>query len=113
PNISIDYAILEKSDRIVMVEIDTRWSDVGAWAALPSLLGRDEDGNTLRARRVVCRDAHDLLVHAPGKVVAVIGASNLIVADTPDALLICDVERSEEVKAIVESLKGSDEEDVL
>lgn len=108
--ISIDYAVLEKAKGIVVVEVDFEWSDVGSWSALPPLFGQDDHGHTVQHAPIVSIDSKNCLVHGePGKLVALIGVEGLAVVQTRDALLVCPVDRAEEVKQLVARLDADDE----
>jgi mannose-1-phosphate guanylyltransferase len=112
-NISIDYAVLEKASNVCGIAAgDFGWNDVGSWNAVYELLGRDGCGNVV-ARDAICLDAHDNFVDARGKVVALLGVKNLIVVDTPDALLIASRDRAQEVGDIVKALEKAERHDLL
>ena len=103
---SIDYGVMEKADNVMVIPADFGWSDVGSWSALPEVLEPDGSGNvTICAQEKLYLDAGGCLVHGGGKLVALIGVSDLIVVDTPDALLVCHRERAQDVKKIVEDLE--------
>ena len=87
PNISIDYAVLEKIDRAAVAPVDMGWSDVGGWDALYDIVPRDGDGNALSGD-VVALDTQGSLIRSTGPVVATIGVSDLIVVATGDAVLV-------------------------
>jgi mannose-1-phosphate guanylyltransferase len=104
-NISIDYAVLEKSPHVVGFPTDDfGWNDVGSWNAVYELLARDVDGNVLRAE-ALSRSSSGNYVHTDGKFVALLGVKDLIIVDTPDALLIADRSRAQEVGDIVKDLE--------
>jgi len=104
-NISIDYAVLEKSPRVVgFATDDFGWNDVGSWSAVYELLARDENGNVFRGE-AVARSSSGNYVDAPGKLIALLGVNDLVVVDTPDALLIADRSRAQEVGDIVKELE--------
>lgn len=104
-NISIDYAVLEKSPRVVgFATDDFGWNDVGSWNAVYELLARDQNGNVLEAQ-TLARSSSGNYVHANGKLVALLGVKDLVVVDTPDALLIADRSRAQEVGDIVKELE--------
>lgn len=104
--ISIDYALLEKAERIVVLEADFEWSDVGAWSALAEVYGQDEHGNTVHDATLETLDARNCIVHGPpGRLVALLGVEDLIVVETRDATLVCSRDRAEEVKALVKQLE--------
>ncbi len=103
---SIDFGVMEKSDKVVMIPASFDWSDVGSWSALPEVLQGDEKGNILiNATGAVITDAEGCLTYGGGKLVALLGVKDLIVVDTPDALLICPRDRAQEVKGIVGELE--------
>jgi mannose-1-phosphate guanylyltransferase len=112
-NISIDYAVLEKSERVSGIPAaDFGWNDVGSWNAVYELLPRDGCGNVI-ARESVCLDAHNNFVDARGKTVALLGVEDLIVVDTPDALLVASRDRAQQVGEIVKTLEQRERHDLL
>jgi mannose-1-phosphate guanylyltransferase len=112
-NISVDYAVLEKSSNVVGVAgDDIGWNDVGSWNAVYELLPQDASGNVLRSDAVL-EDASGNYIHAPGKTVAMVGVQDLVVVDTPDALLIADRKRAQQVGKIVKKLESAHREDLL
>jgi mannose-1-phosphate guanylyltransferase len=112
-NISIDYAVLEKADNVVGLAADEiGWSDVGSWNAVYELLPRDENGNAVIADSVL-ESASGCYVDARGKLVALLGVKDLVVVDTPDALLIADRHRAQEVGNLVKALEAKKRDDLL
>ncbi|MBV8977255.1 MAG: mannose-1-phosphate guanylyltransferase/mannose-6-phosphate isomerase [Alphaproteobacteria bacterium] len=105
PNISIDYALMEKTDRAAVVPCDIGWSDVGAWSALWDIRARDADGNVLTGD-VIAHDSTGSFVHSGRKLIALVGVRDLVVVATDDALLVADKSRAQEVKAVVDRLKA-------
>ncbi len=103
---SIDYAVLEKSDRVAVAILDAGWSDVGSWAAVWEALDHDGAGNAL-VGDVLALDTRDCLVHADGPLVAVSGVHDLIVVATADAVLVVPKDRAQDVKALVERLTAA------
>jgi mannose-1-phosphate guanylyltransferase len=104
-NISIDYAVLEKSPHVVgFATEDFGWNDVGSWNAVYELLARDENGNVFRGE-ALARSSSGNYVDAEGKLIALLGVKDLVVVDTPDALLIADRSRAQEVGDIVKELE--------
>jgi len=102
---SIDFGVMEKSDRVVMIPASFGWSDVGSWSALPEVLDADAAGNVLiNTGDHLLTDTEGCLVYGGGKLVALLGVKDLIVVETPDALLVCPRDRAQEVKGIVEEL---------
>lgn len=104
PDISIDCAVMERSDRVAVVAGSFGWEDVGSWGALAELTPADAEGNRLNGEALML-DATNCYIQAESKIIAVIGVSNLIVVDTPDALLISERGRSQDVKTAVDKLK--------
>jgi mannose-1-phosphate guanylyltransferase/mannose-1-phosphate guanylyltransferase/mannose-6-phosphate isomerase len=104
PDISIDYAIAEKTSKAVVVPASIGWSDVGSWTALSEIAPKDEAGN-YKLGDVVIENSHNSYVRSEGLVTALLGVDNLIVVTTPDAVLIADKREAQNVKKIVEQLK--------
>jgi mannose-1-phosphate guanylyltransferase len=112
-NISIDFAVMEKSDNVGgIAAADFRWNDVGSWNAVYELLARDSHGNSIGPDSV-CLDSHHNFVDARGKMVALLGVRNLIVVDTPDALLVASRDRAQQVGDVVKALEKLNREDLL
>ena len=106
-SISIDYGIMEKSAHITQViPASFTWSDIGSWTALNDFLPKDPHNNASETN-VIAHNSHDNIIHAPGKTVALIGIDNLIVVDTPDALLIVQKCHDQDVKSIMSQLPKS------
>lgn len=105
--LSIDYAVLEHATNLAVLEADFEWSDVGSWSALPGLFGRDEDGNTVRDATCVALEASNCVVQGDGGLIALVGVENLVVVQTPDAILVCHTDRAQDVKAVVERLRAT------
>jgi mannose-1-phosphate guanylyltransferase/mannose-6-phosphate isomerase len=104
PNISIDYALFERSSMVAVVPCTLGWSDIGSWQALRELLPSDSEGNQTTGDSVL-HEVHNCYIDAPNRLVGAVGVTNLIVIDTPDALLIADAARSQDVKYIAQELK--------
>jgi len=112
-NVSIDYAVLEKSRNVVGLPTDDfGWSDVGSWNAVYELLPRDASANIFRGHGLV-HDSSGNYVDAEGKLVALVGVKDLVIVDTPDALLIAHRPRSQEVGDIVKKLEKLNRHDLL
>jgi mannose-1-phosphate guanylyltransferase len=111
-NISIDYAVMERAEKVLMLEGNFGWNDVGSWEAVYQLEPKDEKANYLNGPALVL-DSQGCLVYSPQKTVALIGMKDLIVVDTPDALLICPRERAQEVKKIVQLLEDQERVELL
>ena len=104
---SIDYAVMEKTDRACVVPMDAGWSDIGSWSSLWDQGNKDESGNATRGD-VITEDTENTYVHAESRLVAAVGVKNLIIVETSDAVLVADKSRSEEVKQIVAKLGESE-----
>lgn len=104
PGISIDYAVMEKTSRAVVLPIDIGWSDVGSWASLWEHAPRDERNNAVEGDAILV-DAEDCLIHSERSLVAAMGVKGLVIVDTPDALLVADQSRAQDVSHIVARLK--------
>ena len=112
-NISIDYAVLEKAAGVRGIAAgDFGWNDVGSWNAVYELLERDAQGNSIALESIML-DSHNNFVDARGKVVALIGVKDLIVVDTPDALLVAARDRAQQVGDIVKTLEQRNRHDLL
>jgi mannose-1-phosphate guanylyltransferase/mannose-6-phosphate isomerase len=105
PQKSIDYAVMEKTDRAAVVAGDFRWSDIGSWDALFDITPANADGNVLQGP-VVTMDAHDCVVHSDGRLTTLIGVRDLVVVATSDAVMVVPRARSQEVKELVAKLKS-------
>ena len=107
---SIDYALMEKSDNVVVVPLDAQWNDIGAWSALYDIGTKDSQGNVIKGD-VITQGTTNTYINADHHMVAAIGVDNLIIIDTPDATFIATQDKAQEVKSIVEFLqkKGRDE----
>ncbi|MDD2581878.1 MAG: mannose-1-phosphate guanylyltransferase [Desulfuromonadaceae bacterium] len=104
-SVSIDYGIMEKSSRVQMVPVEMGWSDVGSWSALPEVIEPDSHGTVcVNAAGHVAVDSSDCLIYADGEMVATVGVHNIVVVSTPDAILVCDRQRCQDVKKVVEQL---------
>jgi mannose-1-phosphate guanylyltransferase / mannose-6-phosphate isomerase len=107
PSISFDYGILEKSKNLVMlVASGLGWSDLGSWQAWDDLLPKDKDGNVLKAD-VVNINSKNITVVGANRLIATIGLDDLVIVDTPDALLITRKDMTEDVKKVVDTLKAN------
>jgi mannose-1-phosphate guanylyltransferase/mannose-6-phosphate isomerase len=109
-NISIDYAVMEKAKNIAVIPGDFDWSDIGAWNAVAEAIPADADGNTSNNCQTIVIDSHNTHIETKDRLVAVIGTENLLVIDTPDALLVADKAKSQEVRQVVSRLKASGHE---
>jgi len=111
-NISVDYAILEKADNVAGIAVDDiGWNDVGSWEAVYNLAAKDANRNAARAG-IVAESSRGNYVDAD-KLVALVGVENLIIVDTPDALLVAARERAQDVSAVVKTLEKQNRDDLL
>jgi mannose-1-phosphate guanylyltransferase/mannose-6-phosphate isomerase len=106
PSDSIDYAVMERTDRAAVVPADIGWNDIGAWSALWDVGGKDAAGNVSRGD-VYLDGVKNCLVRAESRMVAAIGVEDLVVVETPDAVLVANRSRSQDVKKVVEHLKAN------
>jgi mannose-1-phosphate guanylyltransferase / mannose-6-phosphate isomerase len=113
PKKSIDYAVMERTERAAVVPVDCGWSDVGSWNAVWDALGHDADGNAATGS-VVFLDSRNSLAHADETILtAVVGVDNLVVVATPDAVLVTSRDKAEQVKDLVERLKAQNHEQAV
>jgi len=107
-SISIDFGVMEKSSRVQVVPVEMGWSDVGSWSSLPEVVEPDSNGTVcINAGGHIAIDSSDCLIYADNRLVATVGVSNLVIVSTPDAILVCDRERCQDVKKVVEQLTAS------
>lgn len=104
PDISVDYAVMEKHADVVVVKAGFDWNDIGSWNALGTLTAPDAAGNRTQGDTVLM-DARDCYIQSDSRVVAAVGVENLVVVDTPDALLVANKDRVQDVKQVVQKLK--------
>jgi len=103
---SIDFGVMEKAEDVQVIPASFGWSDVGSWSALPEVMEADGDGHVvINAKGSVSVGAEGCLAYGNGKVVAFVGVQDLIVVDTPDALLVCAKSAAQDVKKVVEELE--------
>ena len=106
PDLSIDYAVMEKARNAAVIRAEFGWNDLGAWNAYGALMEIDAHNNRMVVRDSMLVDSTDCVVHSPDRVTALLGVRDLLIVDTPDALLIADKRRDQDVKHIVESLRS-------
>jgi mannose-1-phosphate guanylyltransferase/mannose-6-phosphate isomerase len=107
---SIDYALMEKSDRIAVVPVDMDWSDIGSWKTLWDVSKKDRDGNVVHGD-VVLEDVQNSLVRSENRLVAGVGLKDTLVVETADAILVAPFARAQEVKKIVARIKADNKEE--
>jgi len=105
PDDSIDYALMEKSDQVAVVPCDIGWSDIGSWLALGDLQTSDENGNRIQGEAEL-HNTHNCTIHSHDRLVGAVGVSNLVIIDTPDALLVANKTNAQDIKHIYTSLKS-------
>lgn len=110
PSDSIDYAVMEKTSRAVVVPLDAGWNDVGAWSSLWEVQSRDEEGNVKRGD-VVVHGVRNSYLHSTSRLVAAVGVEDHVIVETADAVLVASKDRVQEVKAIVEELKRQERDE--
>ncbi|MCU1767036.1 mannose-1-phosphate guanylyltransferase/mannose-6-phosphate isomerase [Pseudomonas protegens] len=104
PDISIDYAVMERSKKVAVVPCQLGWSDIGSWQAVRELTPADEHGNQCNGETVL-HDVSNCYIDSRKRLVGGVGLNNLIIIDTPDALLVADGNRSQDVRLIAQELK--------
>jgi mannose-1-phosphate guanylyltransferase len=104
PDISVDYAVMEKSTRVVVLPAAFAWSDVGSWKAVSALVDPDDSGNRAQGECLFI-DSENCYVQSSGRMVAAVGVNGLVIVDTPDALLVADQEHVQDVKKVAQRLK--------
>ncbi len=110
PNISIDYALMERAERRAVVPARFDWSDIGSWKAISQMASGSEPdaaGNRVHGSAVVI-ESTNCFIQTDQRIVAVVGVNNLVVVDTGDAVLVADRERAQEVKQVVDHLRDTD-----
>lgn len=104
PSISIDYAIMEKSDNIVLVQLKSDWNDLGSWKSIYDVSKKDENGN-VKIGHVIDEGSKNSFVYSSSKLVATIGLEDIILVETEDAILACKADKSQDVKKVFDTLK--------
>lgn len=112
PSISIDYGIMEKSPNVKVISAEFGWNDVGSWDNLGVLYDADAQGNVVAGKHIGI-DTTDSIVYSKKRLITTIGVEHLIVVETEDAILVCDKDRAQDVKKIVDRLKEDGNEEYL
>lgn len=112
PSISIDYGIMEKSDKVKVISADMGWNDVGSWDNLGVFYVQDACGNVFAGDHIAI-DTTNCITYSEKRLISTIGVDNLIVVETNDAILVCDKKRSQDVKLIVEQLENDGRRELL
>jgi mannose-1-phosphate guanylyltransferase / mannose-6-phosphate isomerase len=105
PDISIDYAVMERADARAVVPAGFDWSDIGSWKAVSQLGEADGDGNRVRGSAIMV-ESSDCYIDAGGRMVAAVGVRNLVIVNAGDALLVADRDASQSVKQVVDQLRS-------
>ncbi|WHH52223.1 mannose-1-phosphate guanylyltransferase/mannose-6-phosphate isomerase [Pseudomonas sp. Ap32] len=105
-NISIDYAVMERSDKVAVLPLDAGWNDVGSWSAVWEIADKDTEGNATRGD-VILEATRNAYVHAEHRMVSVLGLDNIVVVETADAVMVTSKDRAQDVKLLVDQIKKS------
>lgn len=105
PDDSIDYAVMERSAQVAVVPCSIGWSDIGSWGALGDLIMPDTDGNRIKGEAVL-HDVSNCFIQSNQRMIGAVGIDNLVIVDTPDALLVADRDRAQDVKVLYKELKA-------
>lgn len=105
PTISVDYAIMEKSDKIALVELQSDWRDLGSWQSLYSVKAKDENGNVISGK-VLTNNVKNSFIYSQKEVVAVSDLEDVVIVETEDAIMACKMDKSQNVKKLYENLKS-------
>ncbi len=111
-SISIDYGVMEKSDKVYLIRGNFDWSDVGSWETVYELTKKDENENA-KSGEVFTRNTSGSYIYSADKFTAVIGAKNMVIIDTKDALLVCSRDDVQDVKEVVNYLNGKGRDDLV
>jgi len=101
---SIDYAVMEQTKDAVVVPLDANWNDVGSWSALWDIQPKDDQGNVINGD-VITINSRNNYIHSESRLISLLGAENLVVIETKDAILVADKTKVQDIKKIVETLK--------
>ena len=112
PRISIDYGIMEKTDDVLVVSGDFGWNDVGSWENMNVLYEEDENGNIIVGNQINI-DTKNTISYGKKRLITTLGVENLIIVETEDAILVCDRNRAQDVKLIVDELKSQKQNEYL
>ena len=113
PSISIDYGVMEKSDRIAVIPADFGWSDVGSFAALSEVRALDAQGNVAEGDALILDGKDNVALAHPGRLLVVVGLDDVIAVDAGDAVLVCRRDKAQDVRKAVEELKRRGREELL
>ena len=109
PAISLDYAIMEKSKNIVIVPMKSDWNDLGCWESIYEINKKDKDGN-VKIGNVIANDCKNSMLYSSERLIAGIGLNNILMVETADAILVCDKNKTQDVKEVYDKLKETNNE---
>ncbi|MEA3272730.1 MAG: sugar phosphate nucleotidyltransferase [Patescibacteria group bacterium] len=112
-DIAIDYGIIEKEDKMLVMPADIGWSDVGTWRAIKDILTTTEKENIIKGRHIGVDSKNNLIYSSEKKLISTVGLENMIIIETDDALLVCPKDRAQDVKKIVNKIKEKGLEEYL
>lgn len=112
PKISIDYGIMERADNVIMLEGDFGWNDVGSWDALDAVYDTDENNNVVQGNQIHI-GSKNCVAFGKEKMIATIGLDHIVIVETDDVILVCDKDKAQDVKQIVELLEAQGKEEYL
>ncbi len=107
PSDSIDYAVMEKTDKAVVVPLDAGWNDVGAWSSLWEITDKDDDGNVVKGDAITI-DTSNSYIYSSDRMIATVGVKDHVVIETADAVMVAHIDHVQDVKKVVEQLKKGD-----
>lgn len=103
-SISVDYGVLEQAHNVLCIAADLAWNDVGSWSSLAEVWDPDGDGNSVQGEAMLL-DSRNCIVSSPHRLVSLLGVEDLVVVDTPDAIMVCHRDKAQDVKRLREELK--------
>jgi mannose-1-phosphate guanylyltransferase len=110
PSVSIDYGVMEKAGEVFVIPADFDWNDIGSWKAVHELSSKDDLGNASFGAEVITEDAKQTLVHSKsGKLITLVGVSNIALVETDDSILVLNLDKAQDVKNVVDTLKANPE----
>jgi mannose-1-phosphate guanylyltransferase len=111
--ISIDYGIMEKISKMLVIPANFGWADVGDWQVIKNILSKNEEENVTRGKHIGVDSSGNLIYSLTGKLITTLGVKNMVIIETEDAIMICPKERAQEIKKIIEKLKEEKLEEYL
>lgn len=112
PKKSIDYAVMERTDRAAVVEADVGWSDLGTWSSVQAFMRQDADGNSVRGDAILL-DSRNVHVRSEETLTAVVGLEDVVVVTTQDAVLVLNSKEADKVKSLVDTLKQEKRREIV